>query len=79
MATEVMVQPDEISQILKQQLLGFEKEIDIYETGTVLYVGCGVGKVGMESLVKSLLPFYFTLVALLVVFLLFPGVVLWFR
>ncbi|MGQ7248994.1 TRAP transporter large permease [Halomonas sp. V046] len=47
--------------------------------GTVLYVGCGVGKVGMESLVKSLLPFYFTLVALLVVFLLFPGVVLWFR
>ncbi|MDT8893089.1 TRAP transporter large permease [Halomonas sp. I1] len=47
--------------------------------GTVLYVGCGVGKVGMESLVKSLLPFYFTLIALLVLFLLFPGVVLWFR
>ncbi|TVU70180.1 MULTISPECIES: TRAP transporter large permease [Cobetia] len=47
--------------------------------GTVLYVGCGVGKVGMESLVKSLMPFYFTLVGLLAVFLLFPGVVLWFR
>ena len=40
MATEAMVQPDEISQILKQQLLGFEKEVDVYETGTVLYVGC---------------------------------------
>lgn len=47
--------------------------------GTVLYVGCGVGKVSMESLVKSLLPFYFTLLALLALFLLFPGVVLWFR
>lgn len=47
--------------------------------GTVLYVGCGVGKVGMESLVKSLLPFYFTLLALLALFLVFPGLVLWFR
>jgi F-type H+-transporting ATPase subunit alpha len=45
MATEAMVQPDEISQILKQQLLGFEKEIDIYETGTVLYVGDGIARV----------------------------------
>ena len=47
--------------------------------GTVLYVGCGVGKVGMESLVKSLLPFYFTLIALLALFLLFPQIVLWYR
>jgi F-type H+-transporting ATPase subunit alpha len=45
MATEAMVQPDEISQILKQQLLGFEKEIDIYETGTVVYVGDGIARV----------------------------------
>ncbi len=45
MATEAMVQPDEISRILKQQLLGFEKEIDIYETGTVLYVGDGIARV----------------------------------
>ena len=45
MATEAIVQPDEISQILKQQLLGFEKEIDIYETGTVLYVGDGTARV----------------------------------
>ena len=45
MATEAIVQPDEISEILKQQLLGFEKEIDIYETGTVLYVGDGTARV----------------------------------
>jgi tripartite ATP-independent transporter DctM subunit len=47
--------------------------------GTVLYVGCGVGKVGMERLVHRLLPFYFTLLALLVLFLAFPGLVLWYR
>ena len=45
MPTEAMVQPDEVSQILKQQLLGFEKEIDVYETGTVLYVGDGIARV----------------------------------
>ena len=45
MATEAIVQPGEISQILKQQLLGFEKEIDVYETGTVLYIGDGVARV----------------------------------
>jgi F-type H+-transporting ATPase subunit alpha len=45
MATEAMVQPDEISKILKQQLQGFEKEIDIHETGTVLYVGDGISRV----------------------------------
>ncbi|MEC9483184.1 MAG: TRAP transporter large permease [Halomonas sp.] len=47
--------------------------------GTVLYVGCGVGKVGMEHLVKSLLPFYLTLIGLLALFLLFPDIVLWYR
>ena len=45
MPTDAMVQPDEISQILKQQLLGFEKEIDVYETGTVLFVGDGIARV----------------------------------
>jgi F-type H+/Na+-transporting ATPase subunit alpha len=45
MATDAMVRPDEISQILKQQLQGFEKDIDVYETGTVLYVGDGIARV----------------------------------
>ena len=53
MATEAIVQPDEISQILKQQLLGFEKEIDIYETGTVLYVGDGTARVHGLSNVRA--------------------------
>ncbi|MBZ9559731.1 MULTISPECIES: TRAP transporter large permease [Modicisalibacter] len=47
--------------------------------GTVLYVGCGVGRVGMEQLVKSLLPFYFTLLLLLAAFLIFPGLILWYQ
>jgi F-type H+-transporting ATPase subunit alpha len=45
MASETMVQPGEISEILKQQLLGFEKEIDVFETGSVLYVGDGIARV----------------------------------
>ena len=45
MATDAMVHPDEISEILKKQLLGFRKEIDVYETGIVLYVGDGIARV----------------------------------
>lgn len=47
--------------------------------GTVLYVGCGVGRVGMEQLVKSLLPFYLTLLLLLAAFLIFPRLILWYQ
>ena len=45
MPAEALVQPDEISAILKQQLLGFEKQVDVYESGTVLYVGDGIARV----------------------------------
>jgi len=45
MPADAIVQPDEISNVLRQQLLGFEKEIDVYESGTVLYVGDGVARV----------------------------------
>lgn len=39
------VKSDEISAILRKQLSGFETEVDIYEVGTVLYVGDGVARV----------------------------------
>ncbi len=45
MPADAIVQPDEISNVLKQQLLGFEKEIDVHESGTVLYVGDGIARV----------------------------------
>jgi F-type H+-transporting ATPase subunit alpha len=40
----VEVRPDEVSAILRKQLAGFEKEIDIYDVGTVLQVGDGVAR-----------------------------------
>lgn len=39
------VRPDEISTILRQQLTSFDKEVDVYEVGTVLQVGDGVARV----------------------------------
>jgi F-type H+/Na+-transporting ATPase subunit alpha len=39
------VRPDEISAILRQQLTSFEKEVDVYDVGTVLQVGDGVARV----------------------------------
>ncbi|MBE2226449.1 MAG: F0F1 ATP synthase subunit alpha, partial [Ignavibacteria bacterium] len=36
---------DEVSAILRKQLSGFEKEIDVYEVGTVVQIGDGVARV----------------------------------
>ena len=48
------IRPDEISAILRQQLSGFEKEVDTYEVGTVLYVGDGIARVyGLANVMSS--------------------------
>jgi F-type H+/Na+-transporting ATPase subunit alpha len=48
------VKPDEVSAILRRQLAGFEKEIDLYDVGTVLQVGDGVARVyGLSKAVMS--------------------------
>src|SRR5207253_8465153 len=48
------VRPDEVSAILRQQLAGFEKEVDVYEVGTVLTVGDGVSRVyGLSKVMAS--------------------------
>lgn len=39
------VKPDEVSAILRKQLSGFEKEVDVYEVGTVVQIGDGVARV----------------------------------
>ncbi|MBL0175259.1 MAG: F0F1 ATP synthase subunit alpha [Ignavibacteria bacterium] len=39
------VRPDEVSAILRKQLGGFDREIDVYEVGTVLQVGDSVARV----------------------------------
>jgi F-type H+-transporting ATPase subunit alpha len=39
------IKPNEISAILRKQLSGFEKEVDVYDVGTVVYIGDGVARV----------------------------------
>ncbi|HEX9615592.1 MAG TPA: F0F1 ATP synthase subunit alpha, partial [Bacteroidota bacterium] len=39
------VRPDEVSEVLRKQLSGFEKEVDIYDVGTVLQVGDGIARI----------------------------------
>src|SRR5512147_2965103 len=48
------VRPDEVAAILRKQLAGFEKEVDMYEVGTVLQVGDGVARVfGLSKALMS--------------------------
>ena len=48
------VRPDEVSAILRKQLAGFEKEVDVYDVGTVLQIGDGVARVyGLTKSVMS--------------------------
>ncbi len=48
------VRPDEIASILRQQLAGFEKEVDVYDVGTVLQVGDGVARIyGLSNAMSS--------------------------
>ncbi|HWP82950.1 MAG TPA: F0F1 ATP synthase subunit alpha [Bacteroidota bacterium] len=48
------VRPDEISAILRRQLSGFEKEVDVYDVGTVLQVGDGIARVyGLSKVMAS--------------------------
>jgi F-type H+-transporting ATPase subunit alpha len=39
------VRPDEVSAVLRSQLSGFEKEMDVYDVGTVLQVGDGIARI----------------------------------
>jgi F-type H+-transporting ATPase subunit alpha len=44
------VKADEISRIIEQKISGFEREIDLQETGTVISVGDGIARVyGLEK------------------------------
>ena len=39
------IRPDEVSSILKKQLLQYSRQIDVYDSGTVLEVGDGIARV----------------------------------
>jgi len=48
------IRPDEVSAILRRQLTGFEKEVDVYDVGTVLQVGDGIARVyGLSKVMSS--------------------------
>jgi F-type H+-transporting ATPase subunit alpha len=54
MAMTSVVSPEEVSAILRKQLTGFEREVDIYDVGTVLEVGDGVARVyGLSKVMAS--------------------------
>ena len=48
------IKADEITAILKQQLAGYEKAIDVAEVGTVLSVGDGIARVyGLDKVMSG--------------------------
>jgi len=48
------VRPDEVSAILRKQLSGFEKEVDVYDVGTVLQIGDGIARIyGLSKAMAS--------------------------
>lgn len=48
------VRPDEVSSILRKELSGFKKEVDVYDVGTVLEVGDGIARVyGLSKVMAS--------------------------
>ena len=48
------IKSDEITEILKQQLAGYEKTIDVAEVGTVLSVGDGIARVhGLDNVMAG--------------------------
>jgi len=47
------VRPDEVSEILRKQLSGFDNEADVYDVGTVLEVGDGIARVYGLSKVQA--------------------------
>lgn len=54
MADALDVRADEVSALLKKQILDFKREVDIYETGTVIQVGDGIARVhGLSSVMAG--------------------------
>jgi tripartite ATP-independent transporter DctM subunit len=45
--------------------------------GTVLFVGCAIGKVSIAEGTKAMLPFFYALLVVLLIITYVPGVVMW--
>ena len=50
----IEIKPEEISEILRKQITGFEKRVDVSEIGVVTFVGDGVAKIyGLDNAMAS--------------------------
>ncbi|HPX18062.1 MAG TPA: F0F1 ATP synthase subunit alpha [Deltaproteobacteria bacterium] len=50
----MQIRAEEISKIIKDQIKGYEKEIDVAETGTILSVGDGIARIyGLRNVMAS--------------------------
>ncbi len=50
----MQIRAEEISNIIKDQIKGYEKEVDVAETGTILSVGDGIARVyGLRNVMSS--------------------------
>ncbi len=50
----MQIRAEEISKIIKDQIKGYEKEVDVAETGTILSVGDGIARVyGLRNVMSS--------------------------
>jgi F-type H+-transporting ATPase subunit alpha len=50
----MQIRAEEISKIIKDQIKGYEKEIDVAETGTILSIGDGIARVyGLRNVMSS--------------------------
>jgi F-type H+/Na+-transporting ATPase subunit alpha len=50
----MQIRAEEISKIIKEQIKGYEKEVDVAETGTILSVGDGIARVyGLRNVMSS--------------------------
>ncbi|UMZ75105.1 F0F1 ATP synthase subunit alpha [Natranaerofaba carboxydovora] len=44
------IRPDEISDVLKEKIEQYEKQVDVFDVGTVLYVGDGIARIhGLDN------------------------------
>ena len=50
----MQIRAEEISKIIKDQIKGYEKEVDVAETGTILSVGDGIARIyGLRNVMSS--------------------------
>ncbi len=48
------IRPDEISAVLKDKIANYESHVDVFEVGTVIYIGDGIARIhGLENVMSN--------------------------